>query len=439
MKIQDLLVLSGLSLLLTSPLFAAPPMGWNSWDSYGLTVTEPEFKANATVLAQKLLPHGWSYAVVDEGWYLKNPEAKPGHFEFTLDANGRYVPAPGRFSDGLKGLADWTHAQHLKFGIHIVRGIPREAVNHNSPIAGTSFHAADAADKSDACPWNGDNYGVKPNAAGQAYYDSIAALYASWGVDFLKIDCISSHPYREDEIRMVSEALRKTGRPIVLSLSPGPTPVDKATHVAEYSNMWRISDDFWDHWKQWPEKERAFSQGLLAQFKTAAQWAGKGTSGHYPDADMLPIGMLGPRPGQGKPHQSDFTHDEARTLITLWSIMQSPLILGTNLTQLDSFTESLLTNDEVLAANQHATRGRPLLNEPKRAVWVAQPDSGPGVFLAIFNLDDAPQSFAYPLQSLGVGGTSYRVRDLWNKKDQGSTDVLKVTLQPHASALYRLR
>lgn len=413
-------------------------MGWNSWDSYGLTVTEPEFKANATVLAQRLAQHGWIYAVVDEGWYLKNPQAGPGHFEFTLDSNGRYIPAPGRFSEGLKGLADWTHALHLKFGIHIIRGIPREAVAKNLPIAGSHFRAADAANKSDTCRWNGDNYGLKANAAGQAYYDSVARLYADWGVDLLKIDCISSRPYLDDEIHMISRALQRTGRQIVLSLSPGPTPLDKAADASQYANMWRISDDFWDHWKQWTEPNRAWSQGALAQFTTAAQWAGKGSPGHYPDADMLPFGYLGPRPGFGAARTSGFTHDEERTVITLWSIMQSPLIMGGNLTKLDPFTESLLNNDEVLAANQHARNGHPLVNDAQRAVWMAYPESGGGAYLALFNLQDSPQTIAYPLQNLGVGGTSYSVRDLWNKKDAGQTDVLKVDLAPHASALYHL-
>lgn len=417
---------------------AAPPMGWNSWDSYGLTVTDAEFKADATVLAQKLRPHGWIYAVVDEGWYLKNPEAKPGQFEFTLDNNGRYIPAPNRFPNGLKGLAEWTHAHHMSFGIHIIRGIPREAVDKNMPIAETNLRAKDAADTSDTCPWNADNYGVRANPAGQAYYDSIAALYASWGVDFLKIDCISSRPYREAEIHMVSQALHQTGRPIFLSLSPGPTPLDEAADARQYANMWRISDDFWDHWKQWTDKSLSWSQGALAQFTTAANWAGKGSPGHYPDADMLPFGYLGPRPGLGKPRDSGLTHDEERTVMTLWCIMQSPLIMGGNLTKLDPFTELLMTNDEVLAANQHATQGHPLVNDPHRAIWTAQPDSGGGAFLAVFNLEDTDQTIKFPLQNLAAGGVSYTVRDLWNHKDLGNTDVLTVTLNPHASAIYRL-
>ena len=417
-----------------------PPMGWNSWDSFGLSVTEAEFRANATVLAQRLKQFGWNYAVVDEGWYLQNPEGKAGTFRFTLDKNGRYTPAVNRFASaaddsGFKPLADWVHSQGLKFGIHIIRGIPRQAVEKNLQIANSQYRAAEAADKSDTCAWNADNYGVKYTPAGQAYYDSIASLYAGWGVDFVKIDCISS-PYKSEEIRMFSDALRKTGRPIVLSLSPGPTPLDKVDELRKYAQLWRISGDVWDHWKQWPNQD--WSQGLMGQFQLAAKWAPYVEAGHWPDADMLPLGFLGPRPGQGKARQTNFTHAEQRTLMTLWSIFRSPLIMGGNLTRLDAWTAALLTNPEVIAVNQHATNVRAVVNDSQTAVWMAKPVSGGGVYIALFNLSDAQQTIRYPLQSIGLSGASYKVRDLWARRDLGTKDLLSVPLEPHASVLYRV-
>ena len=419
---------------------ATPPMGWNSWDSYGLSVTEEEFRANAEAMAQHLKRYGWEYAVVDEGWYLQNPEGKAGTFRFTMDTHGRYTPAVNRFSSAADGkgfspLADWVHRQGMKFGVHIIRGIPRQAVDKNLKIADSQFRAAEAANKSDTCAWNADNYGVKYTPAGQAYYDSIASLYATWGVDFVKIDCIS-YPYQGDEIHMFSEALRKTGRPIVLSLSPGPTPLDKVDDLRKYAQMWRISGDVWDHWKQWPNQD--WSQGLLTQFQVTAKWASFVEPGHWPDADMLPLGYLGPRPGQGKARQTAFTEDEQRTLMNLWSIFRSPLIIGGNLTQLDNWTTSLLTNAEVIAVNQRSKNGRAIVNDPKKAIWVAKPDAGGGVYVAIFNLDDAPQTIAYPLQSLGLTGTSYKVRDLWKHQDLGNKERLNVNLPAHASVLYRV-
>jgi hypothetical protein len=414
-------------------------MGWNSWDSYGLSVTEPEFRANAEWMARHLKQYGWNYAVVDEGWYLKNPEGKAGTFRFAMDTHGRYTPALNRFSSagndqGFRPLADWVHQHGLKFGIHIIRGIPREAVDKNVRIADSQYRAAEAANKSDTCAWNSDNYGVKYTPAGQQYYDSIANLYASWGVDFVKIDCISS-PYIGDEIHMFSEALRKTGRPIVLSLSPGPTPLDKIDDLRKYAQMWRISGDVWDHWTQWPNQD--WSQGLLGQFQLAAKWAPYVETGHWPDADMLPLGYLGPRPGQGKARQTNFTPDEQRTLMTLWAIFRSPLIMGGNLTKSDNRTTSLLTNPEVIVVNQHSSDPRAVVNEANRAIWRSKPDNG-GAYIAIFNLGDAQQTIAYPLQSMGLSGTSYKVRDLWERKDLGNQDQLKVTLSPHASVLYRI-
>ena len=424
-----------------SPIAAKPPMGWNSWDSYGLTVTQSEFQANAEWMAQHLLKFGWEYAVVDEGWYLPNPEAKPGGFQFTMDANGRYTPALNRFplaekDAGFSKLADWVHAKKMRFGIHIIRGIPRAAVDKNLAIAGSQYHAADAANKSDTCRWNSDNYGVRANAAGQAYYDSLASLYAGWGVDFVKIDCITV-PFLDDEIRMFGTALRKTGRPIVLSLSPGPTPPERIDELRKYAQMWRISDDFWDHWGKRTDTD--WSQNLVGQFQLAAKWAPLAETGHWPDADMLPLGHLGPHPGDGKVRETALTHDEQRTLLTLWSMLRSPLIAGCNLTQMDEWTTSLLTNEEVIAVDQHSRGGRAVMNDGKQAVWVAKPESGKGAYIALFNLDEAPRKVEYPLQSLGLGGVAFKVRDLWGHKDVGTADTVSATLAPHAAMLYRLR
>ncbi len=422
-------------------LAPTPPMGWNSWDSFGLTIKEREFKANADWMARHLKPFGWQYAVVDEGWYLQNPESggKPA-WHFTLDGESRFMPAPNRFPSaaggaGFKPLADYVHSLGLKFGLHIIRGIPREAVAKNLPIAGSSFHAADAADTSDTCEWNPDTYGVKDNAAGQAYYDSMASLYAGWGLDFIKVDCISSHPYKAAEIRMISRALAKTDRPIVLSLSPGPTSLAVAEDVRQYAQMWRISDDFWDYWK--PPASEAWTQTLDGQFATAVGWAPYIGSGHWPDADMLPIGYIGPRPGLGSPRHTRFTHDEQRTLITFWSVIRSPLMIGGDLPRSDAWTTSLLTNPEVLAVNQHSTRNRPLITTNNAVIWSAEPQDGKGRYLAIFNRGDSPLTIDLGWNEVGlVLGKAYNVRDLWERKDLGPATSLKLTLRPHACVLY---
>jgi hypothetical protein len=424
------------------PLLApTPPMGWNSWDAYGRTINEEQFKANARWMADHLKKYGWQYVVIDEGWYIPNPEGDAKTYKFELDANGRYVPVSNRFPSaangaGFKPIATYIHSLGLKFGLHMIRGIPREAVAKNLPIAGSSFHAPDAADSNDVCPWNAYNYGVKNNAAGQAYYDSIAKLYASWEVDFIKADCIADHPYKPQEIRMLSAAIAKSGRPMVLSLSPGPTARDKGNEVAKYAEMWRISDDFWDHWGPWPGHE--WSQGLLGQFATAATWADFSVPGHWPDADMLPLGHLGPHAGEGETRDTRFTRDEQLTLVTAWAIFRSPLIMGGDLLSCDEWTESLLTNPEVIAVNQRSLDNRPVMTTKVAVVWLAQTEDRALHYLAVFNLSDSEQNISYQWQDFGLHGKRYQVGDLWDHKDLGTAALFNVKLRPHASVLYRL-
>jgi alpha-galactosidase len=421
-------------------LAATPPMGWNSWDAYGETVGESDIKANAAWMAEHLKSYGWEYVVVDSGWYVTNHSAgtNAAAAEFSLDDYGRYTPAVNTIPSaengaGFKPLADYVHSLGLKFGIHILRGIPKEAVRRNLPIAGSSFRAKAAADFTDSCPWNPFNYGLEAGSpAAQAYYNSLAKLYASWGVDFLKIDCIASHPYKADEIRMISTALRNLRRPIVLSLSPGPAPLEKAPELLRRAQMWRISDDVWDVWSS----DKDFPQSVGNQFARAAKWAAISGPGHWPDADMLPIGRLEPAAGWEKPRTSRLTHDEQRTLLTLWSIFRSPLIMGGNLTLSDEWTESALTNAELIGVDQHSTGSHAVLSTDKAAVWLATPESGDGAYVAVFNLDAARQSFHYSWRDLGLKRATYSLRDLWEHEDLGPREFVDVALPAHGSAIY---
>jgi len=424
-------------------LAPAPPMGWNSWDSYGLTITEAQFRANVDVLASRLKPLGWRYAVIDEGWYLQNPEAasKPENLHYTLNEQGQYSPAVNRFPSaasgaGLKPVANAVHARGLLFGIHIIRGIPKLSVAANTAIAGSTFHVTDAADQTDKCSWNPDNYGVRDNAAGQAWYDALIQQYASWGVDYLKVDCIASHPYKGDEIRMIHRAIVKSGRPIVLSLSPGPTALENVAEVGQNAQLWRISDDVWDYWDRPAGKE--FPKPLKRQFATIASWSKYVKPGNWPDADMLPLGQLGPVPGDGVARATRLTRDEQRTMITLWSISRSPLFMGGNLTQLDDFTASLLTNAEVLAANQHGHDQRLAAQNGDLVAWASKGNDG-RQYLALFNLGDAPATIHAGFADYGLVQKAYKVRDLWLKKDLGSLKAVSETLPPHGSVLLELK
>ena len=411
-------------------------MGWNSWDSYGTTVRERQVKANADWMAEHLAKYGWKYIVVDIQWYEPNAQGhdyKPGA-PLTMDEYGRLLPAVNRFPSaangaGFKLLADYVHGKGLKFGIHIMRGIPRQAVERNFPIKGTPYHAADVADKDNACRWNPDMWGVdttKPGA--QAYYDSIAELYASWGVDFIKADDMGSHLYQPAEMKALRLAIRKTARPMVLSISPGPAPVSEAEFFAKYAEMWRISDDFWDDWKL-----------LRRQFDYTRDWAPfVGNNDTWPDADMLPLGKLRVTAKEGG-GPTKFTPDEQRTVMTLWSIFRSPLIFGGDLPSNDPATTALITNEEVLQVDQNSHGGHQALDRGNIRAWVAEGAKPGKVYVAVFNLGDADENIDLRWLELGIDAQTAQVRDLWQHRDLGANDGVHVRVRPHASVLYGLQ
>ena len=424
------------------PVAPTPPMGWNSWDAYGLTITEEQFRANVAVLANALKPYGWRYAVIDEGWFMVNPSdsPKPSTSGMLIDEYGRYIPATGRFpsaagNHGFEQLGKDVHAAGLKFGIHIVRGIPRMAVLANTPVEGSSFHAVDVADQTDACSWDPTNWGVKDTPAGQAYYDSLIRQFVGWGVDLLKVDCISDHPYKVDEIRMLRRAIDTSGRAIVLSLSPGPTNLSHAAEVGELAQMWRMSDDIWDVWKSrapWPNT-------IESQFARTAAWAKYTKPGNWPDADMLPLGELRPAAGWGKPRTSRLTPDEAKTQMTLWSMARSPLILGANLTMLDAFTTTLLVNRDLIRIDQRATASREALHEGDLIAWTADLPGREKV-LALFNVGDTPMTLEVDFAKYGLGKQKYAARNVWEGSSQGRVSELHaVVIAPHGCVLWMLR
>jgi hypothetical protein len=408
-------------------------MGWNSWDSYGTTVREDQVKANADAMAGKLKKFGWQYITVDIQWYEPNAQGhdyKPGA-PLVMDAYGRLTPAPNRFPSaagdaGFKPLADYVHAKGLKFGIHILRGIPRQAVDKNLPIFGTKFHAADIADKTAICDWNPDMYGVDMTRPGaQAYYDSIAKLYASWGVDFVKADDMRPYEKRLPEVAAISAALKKTGRPIVLSLSPGEAPIPLAADFEKYAQMWRVSDDFWDDWKL-----------LRKEFDYARGWQPYiGTNNTWPDADMLPLGKLRITDASG-PADSKFTPDEQQTLITLWSMIRSPLIFGGDLPTLDAATLALITNPSVIAIDQHSRNNHQVIDRDDLRVWTADPPSRNGKYVAVFNITDQPQSVDLAWSDVKIAYHQATLLNLWTRQPVHNASRLQANLPAHGSALY---
>lgn len=414
-----------------------PPMGWNSWDCYGASVTEAEVRGNAEYMAEHLLASGWEYVVVDIQWY------EPGAFSsqyrpfvpLEMDDHSRLMPAPNRFpsaqgGQGFKPLADFVHGLGLKFGIHIMRGIPRQAVHQNAAILGTTQRARDIAHPHSICPWNTDMYGVDPAKEGaQEYYQSLFDLYASWGVDFVKVDDIAAsrlYGYHKGEVELIQHALKQCGREMVLSLSPGPADVQQAEHLKTHANMWRMTDDLWDLWEH-----------IEVMFERCHVWTSHRAAGHWPDADMLPLGHIGIRSvdGGGSDRFCRLTHEEQRTLMTLWCIARSPLMFGGELRDLDPWTQSLITNPEVLEMHRTSEGNRQLFRKDHQVVWTAR---GPRnqLYLALFNLAEASGQICVNLADLGLAsGTPFL--DLWTAETANAHSDLAVRVPPHGAKLYR--
>jgi alpha-galactosidase len=420
----------------TTQLAPVPPMGWNSWDAYGTTIKESEVKANADAMASLLKKVGWQYIVVDIQWYEPHAQAhgyRP-NAELAMDSYGRLIPAANRFpssanGQGFRPLADYIHSKGLKFGIHILRGIPRQAVAQDVLILNSNVHASDIADKQDLCKWNTDMYGVDMNKPGaQAYYDSIVAQYAKWGVDFIKADDMS-RPYHKAEIEALHRAIVKSGRPIVLSLSPGPAPIPEVQSLRANAQMWRIEDDLWDNWKS-----------VKNMYFRAESWAPLVVTGHWPDADMLPLGHIGLRAERGNDRLSQLSHDEQISLMTLWSIFRSPLMMGGDLPTLDPFTRSLLTNADVLAVNQHSTDNKVVYKQGDLRVWTARAtDAGKLKYVAAFNLGDSSTTVQLDWKQIGITLPPSAIRDLWTGHTIPESAALNLTLAPHASVIYGMK
>ncbi|MCG6187888.1 glycoside hydrolase family 27 protein [Maribellus maritimus] len=417
-------------------LAESPPMGWNSWDCYGPTVTEKEVKANTDYMAEKLKSFGWQYIVVDIRWYVENTKAQ-GYNQtdpvYCMDEYGRLIPATNKFpssaeNNGFKPLADYIHKKGLKFGIHLMRGIPVEAVKRNTPVKGTKHSAKDIYSEELQCKWLRDMYTVDASKPGaQEYYNSLFELYASWEVDYVKIDNLS-RPYHQKEIELIRNAIDNCGRPMVLSTSPGATPLENAEHVKRHANLWRICDDFWDNWRY-----------MAPMFELCKHWAPYSGPGHWPDADMLPLGRISIRGERGEERMTGFTTDEQFTLINLWAIFRSPLMFGGDLPSNDDFTLSLITNKDILKVNQSSSNNRELKNENGLIVWTADIPNSKDRYVAFFNSNDKEsEAISVKMKELDLNDNAIAT-DLWSKeKETVKNGKFTKKIAPHASAIFRL-
>lgn len=420
-----------------------PPMGWNSWDCYGASVNEEQLLGNARYMAEHLKIYGWEYVVCDIQWYEPHAvSTQYNHFyPLCMDEYSRLIPASNRFPSakdgiGFKKIADQIHEMGLKFGIHIMRGIPRQAVHQATPIKNSKATARDIAQSYSICSWNTDMYGVNPRAEGaQAYYDSLFELYAQWGVDFVKVDDICNTEFMphntysaKEEIEMICKAIDRCGRPMVLSLSPGPAPIEQAEHLRNHANMWRMTGDFWDNWPQ-----------LYAMFERCEKWSPYVSEGCWPDCDMLPLGRIeiNNTGNASRGHLTYFTRQEQVTMMTLWCIFRSPLMLGTELRGIDDWTLSLLTNKEVLHLLKHSRGARQVMRTQDAVIWKSYDEDG-SIYVAFFNISFATIEARVSFRQLGITG-DYRVRELWENREVDVKDEsLSMNVLPHGAALCKM-
>lgn len=423
-----------------------PPMGWNSWDCYGASVTEAELIGNAEYMAANLKQFGWEYVVCDIQWYEPTADSFEYHkfTELCMDEYSRLIPAENRFPSaaggvGFKTIADRIHDMGLKFGIHIMRGIPRQAVHRNTKIKGSDATARNIAHPYSLCPWNTDMYGVDPKQKGaQEYYNSLFELYAYWGVDFVKVDdiCVNwlipSNPYStKAEIELIRRAIDNCGRPMVLSLSPGPAQISEARHLAANANMWRLTDDFWDEWEH-----------LYNMFERCKMWSPYVQEHHWPDCDMLPIGHIGIcHNGENTTDRmSRLTRNEQRTLMTLWCIFRSPLMAGAELRDNDEFTLSLLTNSDILEMHRVGSKPRQIYREDDKIVWMSE-GKGDSIYVALFNAGDNAQNVNIVLEALGLhSGKEYSIKNLWTH-EEGIVNDGKIggIIPVHGASCYKVQ
>lgn len=410
-------------------LGAKPYLGWSSWSlqatkypGYGgqAWLTAQHVKEQSDAMAAKLQKHGYIYINMDSGW-------RGGWDEF-----GRPAPDAKKFPQGIRGIADYVHAKRQKLGIYYVPGIDDDLLALNPPIKGSALHIRDIVftPRKIANGWGGGHAIDYSKPGAQEYIQSIADLFASWKIDFLKFDGVTPGSDHYDltidarpDVEAWGKALRKTKRPIWLTLS------------------WKIDMHYNDFWKRYANALRtgqdveSYDEKLTHwpqvtwRFNAARDYAGAAGKGKgWNDLDSLLV---------GNGEMSGLTPDERRSTMTLWAIACSPLYSGDDLTKLDATGLDLLTNDEVIAVQQNGNVAR-LVNSANNAqVWTAKEANG-SVVVAFFNLDDKEtKRITASWQDIGLTAPS-KVHDLWAHQNLALADKgYEVILTPHACRLFR--
>ncbi|UUU26871.1 alpha-galactosidase D [Streptomyces sp. DSM 40750] len=422
-----------------APAAAKPYMGWTSWSMQsskypGLNpdgdysyLTERNVLRQADALAAKLKPYGYEYVNIDAGWW-RDTDWKP-----RFDEYGRQAADPARFPRGMKAVADDLHARGLKAGIYLPVGLEKEAYGEGKvPLWNAEGCTTADIVHGDLRTTNGWDSAYKidfSRPCAQKYIDSQARLFADWGYDFLKLDGVGPGSFKSGEnydnvadVAAWQKAIAATGRPIHLELSWS-LDIGHAADWKRYSNGWRIDTDV----ECYCNTLVTWENSVEDRWDDTPAWTRHAGPGGWNDLDSLNVGN-----GQ----MDGLTKAERQSYATLWAIAKSPLYTGDDLTRLDSYGLSLLTNKEVIAVNQGGTPpARPLTPSDDQQVWAAENPDG-SFTVALFNLGDAPASVTADWSALGFSGKA-RVRDLWNHENLGTyRDKVAQALPAHGSRLF---
>jgi hypothetical protein len=403
-----------------------PLLGWSSWSFLRNHPTAAAIEAQADAMKTSgLAKAGFQYVNVDDFWYQC-----PGGQGPNVDQYGRWVIDATRFpGGGIEAVADHVHADGFKFGLYVTPGISKQAVAQNTAIEGTEYHAADIATTAGESNYNcGGMVGIdytKPGA--QAFIDSWADQFASWGVDYIKIDGVGTSDV--PDIKAWSDALRQTGRPIHLELSNS-LAISGAATWKQYANGWRTGGDIECYCGVGGSSYPLTSWGSISsRFDQVAAWQPYGGPGGFNDYDSLEVGN-GANDG--------LTLDERKTQMSLWSLAASPLILGTDLTHLDPTDLGLLKNRDVLAVDQDGIDAGRIANSGNRQVFAKAEKNG-DVIVGLFNTAGSTQVVSTTAAAAGLpAGGRYLLSELWSHQRTSSGGTIAASVPAHGVALYRV-
>jgi len=400
----------------------APAMGWSSWSFLRYDPTAANIEAQAQALVSSgLHADGYDYINLDDFWY-----DCPGGQGPDVDSNGRWVTNASTFppsgsTNGIQVVANYVHSLGLKFGIYVTPGISDQAVAAKSPIAGTSYTANEIADGDSENNYNcGGMQGIdfsKPGA--QAFINSWADEFASWGVDYLKLDGVG--PSDTADVQAWSTALNQSGRPILLELSNS-LNINDGTTWSSLANSWRTGGDVecycGSDGSSYPLTDW---NNVSARFNAAASWQPYAGNGGWNDYDSTEV---------GNGSNDGLTAPERQTQLSLWSLASAPLLLGVDLTNLDSGDLAYLKNTAVIAVDQDGIPADRVIDSGNEQVFDKRQQNGTWD-IGIFNTDtSASHSFSVSLAQLGLTGSA-NITDLWSGDSDGtSTGTFTTTVQP---------